>query len=543
MDWFKKFLKEYWLLVFLVIFFGWLFINLLSSHMLFPKDDGLYSGGSTWGDLAIHLSYISAFTERGIAAFQESPIFLGEKLSYHFISDLISAILVKTGVSLRLSLIIPSFLFLILLVVLIYFLVLKITKSKVGAFLAPLIFFFNGTIFGLYYFWQDFKKSTLGFWGFLTQMNKEYAHLGDYNIRFSNIIADYVLPQRQIILGMVMGVLAIYFLWTYWDSKNKKNLLTAGFIVAFLPLIHAHTFMTMVIAAGFLVLIQLLRNLRGFKKIISDWIYFALPLLIIALPQVLFVFPSGKSFFSFKFGWMKGTESFWWFWLKNLGVHSILFIVAFFFSKAKLKTFYLAFLGVFIISNFIIFQPHDYDNMKVMLWWFLLSVILLAGFFEHLIKSLSWKSYLVIIPVFILLISTGILSVYRESYVSWLMFSNQDVEIAEFIKENTSKDAIFLTSDKHNHLVPCLTGRRILMGYQGWLWTHGIEYQEREKDVKKMFEENEEAKKLFKKYKVDYIMIGPREKHDYTVDESFFNQNYLIIFQSDDTKIYKTTND
>src|SRR5262252_409451 len=93
---------------FLVLFFGILFCALLSSHMLQQRADGLYSGGSTWGDLAWHLSMISNFAQRGLGAVRENPVFPRTKLSYPFLPDLFSAWLITKGVSLQASLIWPT---------------------------------------------------------------------------------------------------------------------------------------------------------------------------------------------------------------------------------------------------------------------------------------------------------------------------------------------------------------------------------------------------------------------------------------------------
>lgn len=508
--------------------------------MLLPKKDGWYSGGSTWGDLAFHLSLISSFTWGKNTFFLQDPTFLGEKLSYPFLFDFISGFLAKLGLNLRWSLIIPSLIFVEILVILIYFLTLKITKSQFSAILAPFLFLFNGSIFGLYYFWQDFKMGSFSFWDFLNKMTKEYAHLAQFNLRFSNIISDYLLPQRPIILGLVFGVLIIYFFWRYFENKERKNLLRAGLLVSFLPLIHFHTFLTMIILAGFFGLIELINNLKEFRKIILNWLYFLIPIIIIAPLQIIWIFPFGKeNFWRFEFGWVKGSENIFWFWFKNLGLHLILFIVAFITANKKLKTFYLPFLGLFLISNLIIFQPHNYDNMKIMLFWFLLSCILITNLFQQILTCFSLKGLFIIIPLFLLLTVTGALSVYRESYTSWLMFSNEDIKVADFIKENTSYDSIFLTSYRHNHLVPCLTGRKILMGYPGWLWTHGINYQERENDLKNIFNGGSQAKNLIEKYKINYAIIGFSEKHDLNANEDFYAQNYKIIYESNDYKIYK----
>ena len=65
-------LREALPLVILIVFSACLFYQLLSTHMLQPKADGLYSGGSTWGDLAWHLSMISNFIQRGSVTVPEA---------------------------------------------------------------------------------------------------------------------------------------------------------------------------------------------------------------------------------------------------------------------------------------------------------------------------------------------------------------------------------------------------------------------------------------------------------------------------------------
>jgi hypothetical protein len=437
---------------------------------------------------------------------------------------------------LRSSLIWPSFIFLLALITLLYFLILKITHSRISSILVPFLFFFNGSIFSWQYFWQDFRASSLSLLSFLGKMTKEYGHLADYKIHFSNIIADYILPQRAIILGLLVGVAAVYFLWSYWESKNKKKLLFAGLLIGVLPIIHTHTFMSLVFVAGFLALIELAQNFKNFKKVILNWIWFVLPVLVLALPQVFWLYPSAsENFMKFGFGWMKGDQNVFWFWIRNLGLYLPAMIIGYIFTRSKLRTFYLAFLGLFFISNIIIFQPHLYDNMKIMLWWFLLSVVLIADWLGRLQKKMGKPGYLAVALIFCVLIPTGFLSVYRESYVSWRMFSNEDLNLAEFVTKNISQEAIFLTSDKHNGVIPCLTGRRILMGYRGWLWTHGINYRQREADIMKMYEGSDQSLNLIEKYGVNYVLVEQDKISDFHINQGFFisnPENFSLVYQS-----------
>ncbi len=533
------YLKKNKLIIYCTFFFGALFLSLLNSHMLYQKEDGWYSGGSTWADLAVHLSIISSFSERGINTLTDNPVYAGSKLNYPFVMDLISAIFYKIGFSIQSSLIIPALTMLLILVILIFKLTYKITKSKTASFFVPFLFFLNGSLFGIYYFWQDKIKSGLPLLDFLNQMQIEYAHLGDYNIRFSNIIADYILPQRAIILGLLVGIVVVYFFWEYWEGKKQISLIKAGLFTVTLPLIHTHTFITMAFLSGFLFLIDLF--LERDRKIFLNWLsYFAIVFLL-GIPQLLLISPEQKSnFIKFYIGWVREkNESLIWFWTKNLFPHIFIFLAGFMVAGKKLKSFYFAFFAVFILTNIIIFQPHNYDNMKIMLYWFLLSCILVGVFFESLFKKFSKKSYLIITPLFILLTLTGFLSVYRESYVSWQMFSKEDIVFASFIKNNTQKNALFLTSDQHNGAISSLSGRKILMGYRGWLWTYGIDYSEREGDIYDIYKGNDLSKSLISKYKIDYILIEELKKNQYAINSDFFEKNYKAKYRSKNYVLYK----
>jgi hypothetical protein len=539
------FIKKYWPLIILLIFFGWLFWNLFSTHMLEQKSDGLYSGGSTWGDLALHTTLSSNFYEKGLMrTLANYPIYSGEKTRYPFLMDYITTLLMKIGLSLRISLIWPSFIFILCFIVVFYLLAQKMTKSRLAAFFAPLIFFFNGSIFSLQYFWQDFKVSGLSLFDFLGKMTKEYGHLADYKIYFSNIIADYILPQRAIILGLLVGTIVIYFLWQYWKSKETKKLIYAGVITGFLPVIHTHTFISIILVAFGLGLMELIEHYKDFKHIIVRWLYYVIPVGVIALPFVLWLFPSGSnSFFKISIGWMRGEEFILWFWLKNLGVYILAFIAGYAVSGEKLRKFYWPFLGLFIITNIFIFQPHYYDNMKIMLWWFLLSAILTGKFLSFLKNRFGKKGFVLIAITLFLLIPTGFLSVYRETYVSWKMFSNEDIALADFVRVNTSKDALFLTSDKHNHPIPCLAGRSVVMGYRGWLWTHGINYTEKERNILDIYHAEVGYENLLVKYGINYILLEKNKTNDLGINYGYYmtQSKFQPIYESDNYLLFKVS--
>jgi uncharacterized membrane protein len=93
------------------------------------------------------------------------------------------------------------------------------------------------------------------------------------------------------------------------------------------------------------------------------------------------------------------------------------------------------------------------------------------------------------------------------------MFTASDQEIGRTVRTATKPDAVFLTSQSSINPFAALGGRRIVMGYGGWLWSWGLPYQQREADVARMFEGDQDTEELLGLYRVDYVVIGPSERN------------------------------
>jgi hypothetical protein len=384
----------------------------------------------------------------------------------------------------------------------------------------------------MFYLWSDYHNAVNGPL-LTTVLRNDYSHLPEYNLRFSNFVCDLLLPQRAADCGFCIGTVVITLLWVYWKSSNRKSLFYAGVLLSCLPLIHFHTFVAIAIIAGLLILIQLLVEGNDWSDTLRAWSLFSFPMIIIALPQVLWILPGGAGhFLRPALGWMKGSDSVWWFWLKNMSPHIFVFALGFWFAKPKVKTFYLAFVGLFVLSNLVIFQPHDYDNLKLMFWWFLMSCILTGLIVDVFIRRSRLLGLLLSLILVATMTATGSVAVWRELHLSWRMFSSEDIALAQFVKDHTSEDAIFLTSDKHNNPVSCLAGRRIVMGYRGWLWTHGLDYRVREHDVIEIFRGSKQAINLLGQYRVDYVLIEQDKIKEFREDPEFFQSHFPVVYRS-----------
>jgi uncharacterized membrane protein len=91
----------------------------------------------------------------------------------------------------------------------------------------------------------------------------------------------------------------------------------------------------------------------------------------------------------------------------------------------------------------------------------------------------------------------------------------------------------------HNHPV-FLTGRRSLLGYPGHVWTHGLEYGEREAEIKRVYAGAPDADAILRKYGVEYVVVSPLERNILSVNEQFFSK-FQIVGEVGEYRLYKIT--
>ena len=108
----------------------------------------------------------------------------------------------------------------------------------------------------------------------------------------------------------------------------------------------------------------------------------------------------------------------------------------------------------------------------------------------------------------------------------------EQVEAADFVENSTEKDAVFLTGTQHNNFVSSLAGRRIVCGTSSWLYYHGFDTDEREKDISRFYADPTENMDVLEKYAVRYIVLDGDMVTDDTVDRSALETGYNRIYES-----------
>jgi hypothetical protein len=279
-----------------------------------------------------------------------------------------------------------------------------------------------------------------------------------------------------------------------------------------------------------------------------------------------------SEFVGWHFGWSSGKENYFVFWAKNLGLFIPLLVVAIFVilnrreaggessqpsalsgqpsgnekiedrrpeTEDRLLIFYIPFALCFVISNLVKLAPWEWDNIKVLIYWFVASAPLVAWLLVWLWeKAAAFK--IVAAACLAALIFSGALDVWRavSGQINYQVFSRDAVAIAEQIKQKTPPNALFLNAPTYNSAV-VLAGRRSLMRYSGHLSSYGIEYEPRESEVKRIYEGTALADAFLKKNNIEYVLISPEETGNLDkVNEAFF-EKYPKIAEIGLYKVYK----
>ncbi len=523
-----------------------LYLLVMNLYGVFRPDESgnLYAFHTVWADYPFHTSVITSFVYSADFTFPPGyPQFLQTEMHYPFLLDFYSAVLMKGGLDLRGSIIIPNIIFQLSFFGLFFFLAYRLTGLKKVGILATFIFIFAGFPPGL-------QSSGIHF------LNPMYA---------------VIMPQRTASLGMAISfaiyILLFHALFTEDNEKEKKpasgqththrELILAGALIGLLPYIHAHSFMVTAFVSLFLSSFAFIR-----KRDLKIFIFLFAPLILLSLPQILSIRTGvSEDFFVFFPGWAEENRNmimgFDWssiaasfssvtktilllqiFWALNAGALIILLSFGFLKANSEARIFYLPFLFLFFIANVVKFQPWYFDNYKIFIHWLSLTAVLASlaifwinDFGKRSDKSLATLSLATLVIACTLFGLVTHVAMVRNDYMVW---SGEEIKIAEWVRENTAPDSVFLTGSAHNHPIPSLSGRQRVMGYEGWLWSQGFNWSkvmEVKRDEIAIYKGNYS---LIKKYGVDYVCVGPYE-------EAFAMDNHFDINYSafdDKTRFY-----
>lgn len=173
-------------------------------------------------------------------------------------------------------------------------------------------------------------------------------------------------------------------------------------------------------------------------------------------------------------------------------------------NRASFLYFVLLFIGASLIS----ISPWTWDNTKLMLW----SVIGTSAFiWSVFLKPYPWYVRAVILALVILPSVPSVVSEISIKNKGHRLFSAQ--EYNEALSARNFRDPIkcLAASPEYNH--PWLAaGHPFLVGYSGWLWSHGLDYKEKHRNLEKILKGGPGWESLAINMRITHLLWGPREK-------------------------------
>jgi len=426
----------------------------------------LYPVGDEWrvlspnnlGDISLHIHLIR-YLAGGVDFWPASPILAGAPLTYPLGVDLFNSLLLCAGVPVAKGLV--------------WIGLLGVGLSgwalwRWGGAFAVAALLFNGGLAGFLIF--------------------KTGHVADFQaeLAWKNFFLTMFVTQRGLLYALPCGL----FLLSVW----REDLFGTGsgvprwisfLLYATMPLFSAHAFvfLSLVLACAFLV------NPRQ-RKFLAAFVACAfLP----ATAAMFFVTGrfSASSGLRWLPGWMQGTQEWlsytrnlgpawicgneaWLFWIWNFGVSLPLLLLLGWKLIRTRRGDAICFAGtglfVFLVCCFVSFAPWEWDNNKLFLWAWLAC----APFLWEMISE--WPA-----PVrafaCVLLFFSGAVSLVggldgRHGYK--LTTRSELAGAAAALARVPFEDRIAVEPDFNNPVM--LLGRPVLCGYEGHLWSHGLDY-------------------------------------------------------------------
>ena len=507
---------------------------LLCGSALTVEAKGLYSGHiHIWGDWSQHLGDVTSFAY-GNNFPPTHPRFADHPLSYHYLTSVTVAAMVRLGLSPIQALPLHSFVFLSLLTLALFAFARRLSGDSTAAALATVLFLIGGGL-GWWLSVRD-ALATDHPWQTLWAHPWNRAAQESGNFRWKDVVFAYLVPQRAVLYGLPIGLLSTTLLLEGGREGGWKPFILAGIATGLLPLAHLGTMLALALITPFLVL--------AFPR--REWLAYFAVWAALSVPVFLMQQGGGGALRHIhgQLGWVAKSDPWWFFWLKNLGAFLPLLLWALFDREALPRAharFLWAFMPVFVIANLVVFQPWDWDNTKVFLYWYLAACVLVAASLVRLVRRQGFAVKIAASLVVATLLLSGLLAHLDQALGRdhLLMLTSQEMKVAEAVRERTPPDALFLAGLQHNHPVAMLAGRHVVMSYPGWMWSQGIDAAQRERDVRAMYALSPQGLVKLEELDVDDIVIGPWEREHFKPDEAAFAVRFRRIVDLPPYAVYE----
>lgn len=438
------------------------------------------------GDLSLHLHLMQYFAA-GVPFWPESPILTGTPLIYPLGADFYNALLIDVGV--------PVF--------------RSLTWCGIAATVAAVAALLRwGGWFGLAAFFFS------GAFAYLMAINSGRVPSATDAFPWQNLFLTVFVTQRGMLFALPAGLL---LLASWRDRAERKAPLLPIWVevvlYASLPLFSIHAFLAVSIFAAAIFLAT--RNRRILLTVAAAFVPATLAVLLVT------DFFGAASGVSRQIGWMMGEQG-WTFWLKNfglilpLGVGLALFVGSRNFCEerdlepATARAFVWAACLLFATCCFVSFATWPWDNIKLMLW----SWLALAPFLDQLLLQRIMQPFRVVVYVLIFLPGAVALGTGLDGRHGYGLADRIELARIAAATQGIAPTATFAAAPEYNHPL-ILNGRKMVAGYDGHLYSHGLDYRATLRDLTSIMRGEPDWEEAAQRLQPDFLFWGRREDARY----------------------------
>lgn len=231
------------------------FFYLLKTHTIpLDKDGNVMTGQCTYGDMNMHLAFITSIAKQGGFP-PEYSILPGNNISYPFLCDSISSSIYLFGSSIRVAYILPMLIAFLQVMGGIYLIARYLFDSRAKGIVTWMLFLFDGGL-GVLYFLPDQKGN---FTRIFTEFYETPTNYVQENVHWTNILVDMLLPQRATLFGWALLFPTILLLAMALKEKKHRHMISAAILTGAMPMVHTHSF----VAMAFICAMWLIASLKS----------------------------------------------------------------------------------------------------------------------------------------------------------------------------------------------------------------------------------------------------------------------------------------
>ena len=567
------------LLVVLVIWYANVYFNTLVR-----LPDGGYAGARAgYGDVPYHMAQISHLAA-GKGLMLDDATYAGSPLKYPFFINFISATLLRLGAPLIVAFHFPGFFFGAGAIVLLYFLFKRLATSRTIAFGGVLLALFAANSRYLLIFRDPYFKVSHSLRDILIHLGHLPFDVGviwnatfpNQNVGITASLTNFLLHQRASIMGF-WSMLAVLTLWTALvegpsegaERKYRTAAVPLGLLLALVPLLHTHGFVALVFGGAGWVLFSLVRKDSQGRVFLRSLLWIG-PFLLWELAYLFAAHADYTYRPQFRLGWMTNPNEFGGIhldpagrepiivsWLRlmwqNFGVLLPLSLMGaaglvLRYRRCVSRDYLWLFIPggflLLVIPNLVKFQAWDFDTNKFFLFATLFEVAVLMMLLGELAKTRLRLAKVLLGILVAAAIPTGLLDMYaRTTLIGPLtpnLFEKDGALVGRWVWTATPPEAVFVTSDNHLNPVNSLGGRSVVLGFKGWLWTHGVSYGDRDREITAFIEAPGAYQSAFGALGAHYVLVDLQWRNKYPQLEGKLYRDFGVpVFSAGQYKIWK----